>query len=386
MYLKNSVTISSIAVVSLFLLPISTNASTIQSTAYVNLNTPVDYKKSSDINSVVSSYADAGNASAFASATGTTLKAYAKSNGIGLSFISDGNSAFHDDYTIRGNKNNISIPLSFNFSLSGNIDLQTGTGPTGGFSVASGLANFRLFNDSPGSLTKELIQITSQAGQIVYFNQTGNLGDSSLYATITPNILFGTNLLEKIPDSILEKVGFNTGDLKISAAGIKANGIQNKTDLFTVRILALIASVGIPELSIAKGAKIGIGYDINYIFKSNFSLLQTINSSNGSHFIDGFLDTIASSSTSPPAPPASATVDYSHTFELDSITVPQSFDLSSLPNLQVVFDSGQTINVTQASDPTAVPEPFTIMGTFVGGTAALRMRKKLKATSDLKAR
>lgn len=29
--------------------------------------------------------------------------------------------------------------------------------------------------------------------------------------------------------------------------------------------------------------------------------------------------------------------------------------------------------------PTSVPEPFTIIGTLVGGTAALRMRKKLKA-------
>lgn len=32
---------------------------------------------------------------------------------------------------------------------------------------------------------------------------------------------------------------------------------------------------------------------------------------------------------------------------------------------------------------TAVPEPFTIVGTLIGGTAALRMRKKLKATNKL---
>ena len=32
---------------------------------------------------------------------------------------------------------------------------------------------------------------------------------------------------------------------------------------------------------------------------------------------------------------------------------------------------------------TAVPEPFTIIGTIVGGTAALRMRKKLKANTEL---
>ena len=32
--------------------------------------------------------------------------------------------------------------------------------------------------------------------------------------------------------------------------------------------------------------------------------------------------------------------------------------------------------------PTAVPEPFTIIGTIVGGTAALRLRKKLKAVNN----
>lgn len=32
--------------------------------------------------------------------------------------------------------------------------------------------------------------------------------------------------------------------------------------------------------------------------------------------------------------------------------------------------------------PTEVPEPFTIIGTLVGGTAAFRMRKKLKANAS----
>ena len=36
-----------------------------------------------------------------------------------------------------------------------------------------------------------------------------------------------------------------------------------------------------------------------------------------------------------------------------------------------------------ASDPTAVPEPFTIVGTLIGGTAALRMRKKLNSNDKV---
>ncbi|WP_373542112.1 choice-of-anchor L domain-containing protein [Chamaesiphon sp.] len=35
------------------------------------------------------------------------------------------------------------------------------------------------------------------------------------------------------------------------------------------------------------------------------------------------------------------------------------------------------------TSPTAVPEPFTIVGTLIGGTAALRMRKKLKSNDKV---
>ncbi len=40
-------------------------------------------------------------------------------------------------------------------------------------------------------------------------------------------------------------------------------------------------------------------------------------------------------------------------------------------------------NFTTTSATTAVPEPFTIVGTLVGGTAALRMRKKIKDTNKM---
>ena len=64
-------------------------------------------------------------------------------------------------------------------------------------------------------------------------------------------------------------------------------------------------------------------------------------------------------------------------FENDNHTflVPNALAISGTGvNLSGLSFSG---NVTT----TAVPEPFTIIGTLVGGTAALRMRKKLKATN-----
>ncbi|WP_310429782.1 hypothetical protein [Chamaesiphon sp. VAR_48_metabat_135_sub] len=37
--------------------------------------------------------------------------------------------------------------------------------------------------------------------------------------------------------------------------------------------------------------------------------------------------------------------------------------------------------VVDVAASTSVPETFTIIGTLVGGTAAMRMRKKLKSSS-----
>jgi hypothetical protein len=61
------------------------------------------------------------------------------------------------------------------------------------------------------------------------------------------------------------------------------------------------------------------------------------------------------------------------------------------PSGQSSFGSGRTANwafditgVDTATGPsTSVPEPFTIVGTLMGGAAALRMRKRLKATNKL---
>ncbi len=40
-------------------------------------------------------------------------------------------------------------------------------------------------------------------------------------------------------------------------------------------------------------------------------------------------------------------------------------------------------STSPTTDPTAVPEPFTIVGTIIGGSAAMRMRKKLKSNDKV---
>lgn len=45
--------------------------------------------------------------------------------------------------------------------------------------------------------------------------------------------------------------------------------------------------------------------------------------------------------------------------------------------------TGFATRVDTSATATAVPEPFTIIGSIIGGTAAFRMRKKLKATAKI---
>ena len=44
-------------------------------------------------------------------------------------------------------------------------------------------------------------------------------------------------------------------------------------------------------------------------------------------------------------------------------------------------DNSGSFQLSSPNTSTSVPEPFTIVGTLIGGSAALRMRKKLKSTS-----
>ena len=86
----------------------------------------------------------------------------------------------------------------------------------------------------------------------------------------------------------------------------------------------------------------------------------------------------------------SFTRTFTRRFELQS-TIPnrQFFGITSTKNIadfsvgyssayRSLFDN-LTFGTASPTAATSVPEPFTVIGTLVGGTAALRMRKKLKS-------
>ena len=49
---------------------------------------------------------------------------------------------------------------------------------------------------------------------------------------------------------------------------------------------------------------------------------------------------------------------------------------------QGFFNTGIDNVIINSTASTAVPEPFTIIGTIIGGTAALRLKKKLKVIAS----
>jgi hypothetical protein len=61
--------------------------------------------------------------------------------------------------------------------------------------------------------------------------------------------------------------------------------------------------------------------------------------------------------------------------------IARSVDFGGTAN-QIAFDN-ITLGAAIPNGSTSVPEPFTIVGTLMGGAAALRMRKRLKVTNKL---
>jgi hypothetical protein len=93
------------------------------------------------------------------------------------------------------------------------------------------------------------------------------------------------------------------------------------------------------------------------------------------------------------ASPFSITLSTGETFTVGSLNYPDrkfvgftsDTAISSISfqatNGYTLLDNFRFGTAGAAPAPTAVPEPFTMIGTFVGGTAAMRMRKKLKSAS-----
>jgi hypothetical protein len=81
-------------------------------------------------------------------------------------------------------------------------------------------------------------------------------------------------------------------------------------------------------------------------------------------------------------PPVSSIINF---FNDDAVTSVETSSglISRISIYDGALSAADASILTGGTGATAVPEPFTVVGTLIGGTAALRMRKKLKATTKV---
>jgi hypothetical protein len=147
-----------------------------------------------------------------------------------------------------------------------------------------------------------------------------------------------------------------SGQIGLLYYGTQRSGYQGSTALFPYANASLISLT-----------KVGGGaFDLSSIDLTDFS------GGGGQQTTFNFTGTRADNSTVIQA------------LTVDALSGFQTFNFSNFTNLaKVEWNSGgsipqfDNINVSAAST-TSVPEPFTIIGTVIGGTAAVRMRRKLK--------
>jgi hypothetical protein len=146
------------------------------------------------------------------------------------------------------------------------------------------------------------------------------------------------------------------GQIGLLYYGTQRSGYQGLTALFPYAIASLISLTKVG----------GSPFDLSSIDLTDFT-------GGGQQTTFNFTGTRADNST------------ITQSVTVDTLPGFQTFNFSSFTNLaKVEWNSGcsvpqfDNINVSVASTTTAVPEPFTIIGTIIGGTAAVRIRSKLK--------
>jgi hypothetical protein len=362
-------------------------ATVVKSFSYINL---FDSKNdiASGINPTASTFVQSSNASASGIVTATSLKMKAESQGAGLPISVSSFGKLENSYEIIGNGSNVSIPLSFNFSLTGKMKLSSAPAmesPFSPFSLSTGAIDYHIWNwdfsqgnyyETTGGLT-----IQSQFGTIIRYDERGSwktlLENNNSYVEVTPNPSVDTDFEKLNPEtvkSLSDEIKKWTSDprnglsdtLRIPGSEFSSDSFKVKTGIYEGTIISLARNLS-PSIGLPGGISLSFGYDADFIFESNLSLSQAL-SKNGR--LDIFLDVQASAS-----PSASSVVDYGNTLKLTSITVPYDFDAINIADLKVAFESGDIIPVTREARAASVPTPAMLPGLVALGINVLRRRK-----------
>jgi hypothetical protein len=227
--------------------------------------------------------------------------------------------------------------------------VASGPGQTGSVAVAS------VQYDAQSSSTRVFggATLISQGG-IPTSEVSSNFVDTGIVANVTPMITFGGTTLDLI-NSDLTALGIPAID-HVSLPTVQ----ESLTAGLATETAAAVLDLGVPRLSLPGGIKVGVGFDVDFSIHSSFAVPLNVSTSDALSFS---LTTGATANAG-----ATASSDFSHTLQLESITLPSDFNLINPADLQVRFDSGFAMPVTEQS--IAIPEPSSFIMFAVFSTCA----------------
>lgn len=360
----------------------SANAATLGARASVNLiEMDNETNRSPASGSLVEASASGQGSSGtgFASFDGK-VGASAMSENTSPIYNASGSGSFGSGYEVIGNSDNTSLPLSFNFHLSGSLSADSEIGNNTSQGIAGATVGGLLSSGSNVSQINGRANLRSRAGSPISFTQAGVFGSSgSPQVRIQPKI----NVEADINEVFLNEDDLDELNLEFSLEGEPSDF---DFPVLTGLIADAITSQGLSRLNLVPGLDIEAGFKVDYGFDTSFSLpLEVVDRGKINYFINTSANALLE---------ASANSNYSSTLSLTSITVPEEFDAVDVDKLRVVFDSGFELPIQVESYgtgngngdvPKSVPEPLTILGSATAlGFGALFKREHSRRQKNFK--
>lgn len=363
----------------LFMAPLASRSQAASFTATTGYGFNTNTDTASGLGASASSSFNAGNASASAYANSDIeLGVFASSEGSGLVEPVVSNAGYSLNYSIVNNPNQISLPLTFNFVLTGNINASSQDVPygTAGASFLYTIASSRP-PSNPDGFTSGQVSLLSAGGQI-FPSSNGFIGESSIRAVVTPELGLDIREAFGLEDEDLPRI-LEEFEPSFPLGSFEQAEFELRLSEKEANLLSLLTTFGsIP----VRGTPIEIGFDSEFFFDTPIPVQAEVREG-------GFINTSLFASSSSSAN-ASAVTDYSNSLSLESITVPADFDAVDISSLSVAFDSGLTIPVTRegvlgpepipGAEPQPVPEPSAMLGSLVASAfgAYSLLKRKLK--------
>ncbi len=262
-----------------------------------------------------------------------------------------------------------------------------------GMSAIDGIAvdsSGNLFVANYGYSNINFIKKVTPSGAISNFATTGFSSPADLAFDSSGNLFVSNVATSELQDGFITKIS-PSGAVSNFATGLEpySLAIDANDNLFVSTVESRGSTTFSNVGSIKKFASDGTsstfaaGLFDDLAFDSNGTLFAVAADNSIKKFAsDGTFSTFAAGFSSP----NSLAIDSS-----DNLFTIDNFGIKKITSSGVVstFSSFRTLGAVRALafapsasalNPTAVPEPFTIIGTLIGGTAALRMRKKLKSS------